>query len=155
AFIPQALAPILSPSDFGPGHRALLRIDPIRRNHNWLKSLSFFFSQTLRGSPSAVECLVREMSDTGARIKFSTPPPPIDFLELNIPIKGRNFSAKVIWRAEDEIGVAFEADSAAGNAEANDSELSDRVARLEGEIAMLKQLIKLLQKPSNIKTEAA
>src|SRR5665811_275751 len=42
-----------SPSDFGPGHRALLRIDPIRRNHNWLKSLSFFFSQTLRENIAA------------------------------------------------------------------------------------------------------
>src|ERR1700730_147915 len=48
AFVPHALAPILWPSDFGPDHRVLLRIDPIRRNHNWLKSLSFFFSQTLR-----------------------------------------------------------------------------------------------------------
>ena len=48
AFISQALAPILTPSDFGPDHRALLRIDPILRNHNWLKSLSLFFSRTLR-----------------------------------------------------------------------------------------------------------
>ena len=54
AFVPHALTPILWPSDFGPDHRALPRINPIQRNHNWLKSLSLIFSQTLRPpGPSA------------------------------------------------------------------------------------------------------
>jgi hypothetical protein len=32
----------MSASDFGPGHRDILESSQIRRNHNWLKSLSPF-----------------------------------------------------------------------------------------------------------------
>src|ERR1019366_6618254 len=45
-----------------------------------------------------------------------------------------------------EIGIAFVSSAASGNAEPHDGELSGRVARLEDEIAVLKQLIKRLQK---------
>lgn len=61
----------------------------------------------------------------------------------------------VQWRAADEIGVAFVSASAVGAANAGDGELSGRVARLEAEIAALKQLIKRLQKNIDSKTEAA
>ena len=106
-------------------------------------------------SPLAVDCLVREMSDSGARIQFSAPPPAIDLIELSIPIKGQKFSAKVIWRAADEIGIAFVGAFVASNAETSDGKLSTRVATLEDEISKLKQLIKLIQKSSDNKTEAA
>src|ERR1022692_3782581 len=99
------------------------------RQKTFLRGFAYF-----GGSPSAVDCFVRELSDTGARIKFSAPPPAVDFLELHIPIKGKKVSAKVIWRAADEIGIAFVEASKGDNSEPSDGELSDRVARLESEI---------------------
>jgi|SRR5450759_1983978 hypothetical protein len=120
------------------------------RQKTFLRGFAYF-----GGGPLAVECLVREMSATGARLEFSAPPPAIDDIELHIPIKGQKCTAKVIWRGGDEIGVAFLDASKGGNSEPSDGEQSDRVARLEDEIAELKQLIKLLQKPSESKTEAA
>ena len=56
---------------------------------------------------TAVECVVHDISDSGARLKFLAAPPVVDTIELHIPIKGRAHRAKVLWRAADEIGVEF------------------------------------------------
>ena len=62
---------------------------------------------------SAVECVVHDISDAGARIKFLAAPPIVDTIELHIPSKGRVHRAKVLWRAADEIGVDFIEDAIA------------------------------------------
>jgi hypothetical protein len=111
------------------------------RQKSFLRGFVYFGS-----SPSAVDCLVRDMSDTGARLKFSGGFPAADIIDLHIPIKGQSFCAKVQWREADEIGIAFVSSAASGNADPQDGELSGRVARLEAEIAALKQMIKRLQK---------
>jgi hypothetical protein len=59
----------MSTSDFSPGHRAPLESLQIRRNHNWLKSLSFFFSPALRQDLSADDGGKRARSPGGARRK--------------------------------------------------------------------------------------
>jgi hypothetical protein len=56
---------------------------------------------------TAVECVVHDISDSGARLKFLATPPIVDTIELHIPIKGRVHRAKVLCRAADEIGVGF------------------------------------------------
>ena len=56
---------------------------------------------------SAVECVVRDISDTGATLKFSGATKVDDIIELHIPIKGRVHRAEVLWREADEIGVGF------------------------------------------------
>jgi PilZ domain-containing protein len=56
---------------------------------------------------TAVDCVVHDISVSGARLKFLAAPPIVDTLELHIPIKGRVNRAKVLWRAADEIGVGF------------------------------------------------
>jgi hypothetical protein len=120
------------------------------RQKSFLRGLVYFGN-----SPSATDCIVRDISDTGARLKFSSPPATTDFLDLHIPVKGQTLHCKVQWRAADEIGITFVSASAMSAAPSGDGELSDRVARLEAEIATLKQLIKRLQKNSDSKTEAA
>ena len=62
---------------------------------------------------SAVECVVHDISDSGARIKFLAAPPIVDTIELHIPSKGRVHRAKVLWHAADEIGVDFIEDAIA------------------------------------------
>jgi hypothetical protein len=56
-------------------------------------------------SGTAVECVVNDISDSGARLKFTAAPPIVDTVELHIPSKGRVNRAKVLWRAADELGV--------------------------------------------------
>jgi hypothetical protein len=56
---------------------------------------------------TAVECVVHDISDSGARLKFLAAPPIVDTIELHIPVKGLVHRANVLWRAADEIGVGF------------------------------------------------
>jgi len=56
---------------------------------------------------TAVECVVHDISDSGARLKFIAAPPIVDTIELHIPVKGLVHRANVLWRAADEIGVGF------------------------------------------------
>ena len=110
------------------------------------------------------DCMVRDISETGARLRFSSTPAIIsEYLELNIPIKGRTYHGKVVWSNGTEMGVAFEtnfgvnASPSSGGVTAshlNDGELSYRVARLEAEITALKQMIKRLQRNASDNAEA-
>ena len=104
---------------------------------------------------STIDCLVRDISETGARLKFTSPQSIVENLDLHIPVKGQTFRAKVRWSNVDEIGVSFETNAAVDTSPQSDGELSGRVARLEAEIVALKQLIKRLQKDIGNKTEVA
>jgi len=120
------------------------------RQKTFLRGFAYFGS-----GPLAVECLVQELSETGARIKFFVPQPATNDIELHILIKGQKRAVKVVWRAADEIGVAFVEASKGHNSEPSDGELSDRVAKFEDEIAALKKLLKHQQTPTGIEAEAA
>ena len=120
------------------------------RQRSFLRGLVY-----LGNSPSAVSCLVRDMSETGARLTFASPIAAIDSIELHIPVKGQTLRGKVKWREADEIGIAFVSDAGVETPSAGDEELAVRVARLEGEIVALKQLVKRLQKATASITDAA
>ena len=120
------------------------------RQKSFLRGLAY-----LGNSPSAVNCLVRDISDTGARLTFTEPVAATETLELHIPVKGQTLHAKVKWREPGEIGIAFVSDAGVEAQPASDDELTARVARLEGEIAALKQMIKRLQRSAPGMTDAA
>ncbi len=56
---------------------------------------------------SIIECTVRDISDTGARISFphSTPLPPE--VELEIFRTGQSFRARVMWSSGNQHGLMF------------------------------------------------
>jgi hypothetical protein len=56
---------------------------------------------------SSVDCLIRDMSPKGARVRLSMPVMIPDEFELLIPKQGRSFQARVAWRMPDEFGIAF------------------------------------------------
>ena len=120
------------------------------RQRSFLRGLVY-----LGNSPSAVSCLVRDLSDTGARLTFATPIAAIDTIELHIPVKGQTLRGKVKWREAEEIGISFVSDAGVEAPPAGDDELAMRVARLEGEIAALKQMVKRLQRTAASITDAA
>jgi hypothetical protein len=117
------------------------------RQKTFLRGFAYFGN-----SPSAIDCVVREFSETGARLTFSGPPMFSETLDLHIPIKGQSFHGKVQWNDGDELGIAFDTlATAATNTQTSDS----RLDRLEAEIAALKQIVKRLQRITDDKTEAA
>jgi hypothetical protein len=117
----------------------------VPRQKSFLRGFVYF-----GGSQSPVDCLVRDISDSGARLKFLGPQKITEITELHIPIKGQTFRSKVRWQAGNEIGIAF--DTATANAHADDAALANRVDRLDAEIVALRRLVKRLWK---IKPEAA
>ena len=119
------------------------------RQKSFLRGLVY-----LGNDPAAVDCLVRDISDTGARLTFSAPVAARETLELHIPVKGQMLRGKVKWRENNEIGIAFISDAGVGVQSASDDELEARVKRLEGEIVALKHMIKRLQRAASI-TDAA
>jgi len=117
------------------------------RQKSLLRGMAYFGN-----SPSAVACTIRDISDTGARLKFDQLPYFTETFVLHIPTKSQDHPCKVRWHAGDELGISFEQAVATGSV---DDDLVVRVQRLEREIETLKQLLRKVQKTSAGTTEAA
>jgi uncharacterized small protein (DUF1192 family) len=116
-----------------------------RRNSRRSKSFlrGFVYVSRKRG---ALACLVRDLSDKGARIIFSDQVTLPDMLDLYIPQREQTLRAKVSWRKNDEIGLAFsEAEQAPPDATPSAGEIVQRVALLEAEITSLRGMLKRLK----------
>jgi hypothetical protein len=111
-----------------------------RRQKSFLRGFVYFDKR--RG---AMSCLVRDLSEEGARIIFSQTVTIPDVVNIHIPQREMTVRARVHWRRGDEIGLAFEATPVAA-VPAHESELMQRVAQLEAEIAELKRTIKKLKR---------
>ena len=56
----------------------------------------------------AKECIVRDISEHGARLEFKSGARlPKDQISLAIARKGKSFLAKIIWWRDNIVGVAF------------------------------------------------
>ena len=100
---------------------------------------------------SSFDCLVRDMSSSGARLVMSDATTLPEAFDLYIPQKDRTYRATLRWRREDGIGVTFDepARTGAGSAAAPDpasteatlAMLLKRVSELETENAALRRLL--------------
>jgi PilZ domain-containing protein len=54
-----------------------------------------------------INCVVRNLSATGAAIEVPNQPGIPTRFELNIPHLGLNLSCRVVWRKDHRIGVTF------------------------------------------------
>jgi len=115
------------------------------RQRSFLRGCVYFNNRR-----SAVDCMVRDLSETGARLTFADATTIPDTVELSIPQKQQTLRASVQWRKADEVGIAF----VAADAHSNDGDLAERVQKLEAEIAALKRMIRKM-KPAGADTEAA
>jgi hypothetical protein len=113
---------------------------PATRTRTFLKGVVYFNN---RGT--SIDCTIRDLSDTGAKIAFSSLVTVPDLIELYIPQKQRTYAARVMRRESYEIGVSFE-DQRSGEARrATDGELAERVAKLEIELVSVNRLLKQLK----------
>ena len=54
-----------------------------------------------------IDCLVRNMSASGAKLDFSDPVQVPSELDLLIPLRGHSRRVKVVWRQAKSLGVSF------------------------------------------------
>ena len=96
---------------------------------------------------SALDCLIRDISNEGAKLIFSDIVNIPDVVDLYIPQKEQTLRTHVEWRQGKEVGVAFAAASRAPASPllSDVAELSDRVYKLETEIAALRKMLKRLK----------
>jgi hypothetical protein len=96
---------------------------------------------------SSLDCLVRDISGTGAKLKVSDSVAIPEIVELHIPNKDETYRARVQWRTGFEIGVTFDSDQEAPPIVpgAPPADLSERVRRLEAEVASLHRKVNELQ----------
>jgi hypothetical protein len=94
---------------------------------------------------ASVECVIRDMSDSGARVTFEHPTTVPDNVELFIPHKQQTLRARVRRRGLNEIGIAFEVDRSLEPRRAADAELQQRVEVMEAEITALKRVVAKLK----------
>jgi hypothetical protein len=93
---------------------------------------------------NAFDCLIRDISSTGARIIFSDTVSVPDIVDLYIPQREQTVRARVQWRHGEEIGLVFP-DGARVADGTSGGELAARVAQLESEIAALRRVLKRLK----------
>ena len=108
------------------------------RKKSFLQGRIFFNNRR-----SSVDCLVRDFSDTGAKLVFSESITVPETMELFIPNRDEIHRARVQWRSGNELGVAF-GEHVPSHSIAPDmpaSDLAARVQKLEIEILSLKRLV--------------
>jgi hypothetical protein len=111
-----------------------------RRSKSFLRG--FVYVSRKRG---ALACLVRDLSEKGARIIFSDQVTLPDMVELYIPQRDQTLRARVHWRKNDEIGLAFTATERVPDAQPSAAEIAQRVALLEAELVSLRTLLKRMK----------
>jgi hypothetical protein len=86
------------------------------------------------------ECIVRDLSKTGARLYVAQPIVLPGAIELEITKTGERFRAEVVWSARDSFGVRFnpeERETASPSPEAVDRSVQDILDAARTEIAAL------------------
>ena len=109
------------------------------RQKSFLRGRLFFNNRL-----NVVDCVIRDISDTGARLVYSEAVTTPDEVELHIPQKDQTLYAKIAWRRGEEVGVTFKAATQKDGSLGAD-EILERFARLEAEIAGIKRIIKKLK----------
>ncbi len=95
---------------------------------------------------SSIDCLIRDISETGAKLVFSDAVAIPDIIELYIPNKDETHRARVLRRIGVEVGVAFESEGSTSLVpDAAPADLPERVQKLESEFAKLQRKLNELQ----------
>ena len=113
---------------------------PPLRIRTFLKGIVYYDNRR-----ASIECTIRDLSDTGARIAFTTLVTVPDNVELHIPQKQMTLPAQVRRRDGYEIGVSFQNQRSDEPRRAIDGDMAERVTKLENELAAMKRLLKKLQ----------
>jgi hypothetical protein len=102
------------------------------RKKSFLKGTVYFNNRH-----SSLDCLIRDYSDTGARLEFAGPTSLPETIELHIPARDETLRCHVRRVQGNEVGVSFENELAERAAASGD--LGKRVETLEQELTKLQR----------------
>lgn len=104
---------------------------------------------------SSADCIVRDITESGARLTFSGPVALPEVFELHIPNKGEVYRVHVQWHHGKEMGVSLghaensapdEPNVASPSIVSPAATVEDRLHRLEREIAALRRRLDEIQR---------
>jgi hypothetical protein len=106
----------------------------VSRQKSFLQGRIFFNNRR-----TSYDCLIRDFSELGAKLKFSSTIATPDMVKLFIPAKEESYRARVVWRNADEVGVSFDrADKSPPLAPGTPAaDWSARIQKLEHDVATL------------------
>jgi hypothetical protein len=93
------------------------------------------------GGQSSLDCLIRDMSSTGARLELSASVTLPDRFDLYLPHRDETCRAHLQWRRGAQIGVAFDQVDGAPVMPAAPQDVAARVEQLEAEVALMRLLL--------------
>ena len=99
---------------------------------------------------NVVDCLIRDVSEGGARLVIPEGIAIPDDVELHIPHKDQTFFTRIVWRRGQEIGATF-----LNGSRSKADDVMARLGRLEDEVSALKRIIKKLKADSGLETDVA
>lgn len=126
-----------------PSHRGAPRAERVR---------SLLRAQAVYNNGNAsIDCVVRNMSDSGARIETPNQTALPGEFDLHVPHKGRTYRARIVWRKATEAGVQFVDHAAQPNSEAGGEIETLRVenAQLRARVIQLQKRIRDLEDRSS------
>lgn len=96
---------------------------------------------------SSMDCLVRDITATGARLEFSENVTLPAAFELYIPNRQEYFRARTKWRRGSLLGITWTHEEILKerSERGEESGFADRLARLEREVAVLHKRLDALQ----------
>jgi PilZ domain len=93
----------------------------------------------------AMDCMIRDLSEDGARIALSQAVALPEMIELDIPQRELRRRARVVWRRNDEVGLCFsQADRMPDLATMTAEDITARIGMLEAEIVLLRERLSSL-----------
>jgi len=91
------------------------------------------------GGQNSLECLMRDMSPTGARLELSASVTLPDRFDLYLPHRDETCKVHIQWRRGNQLGVAF--DHVEGAPEGVGDDVATRVQQLEAEVGQMRRLL--------------
>ncbi len=72
------------------------------------RKTTFRFGRVISGRGEEYACILRDLSDSGARVVFEGEPGLLPTVMLRIELTGETRRAKVVWQKGRDAGLAFD-----------------------------------------------
>lgn len=72
------------------------------------RQTTFRFGRVINGRGEEYACILRDLSESGARVVFEGEPGLLPTVVLRIELTGETRRAKVVWQKAREAGLSFE-----------------------------------------------
>jgi PilZ domain len=106
------------------------------RQRSFLKGRVLF-----NGGQNSLECLIRDLSASGARLELSASVTLPDRFDLYLPHRDETCKVQIHWRRDNQLGVAFEQVESAPAAPPQAQDVASRVRQLETEVELMRMLL--------------